>query len=97
MDTITITIPKNWLGEQILSPEQLRQALFLGLQQLQQSPSASARLQIQQAFTTAGLSLNNAPATPLKAITPSRRAELAQLFATGGPLSDLIIAERAER
>lgn len=101
METIEVTIPLDWLGGQSLSPDQLREALKLGLAelQLQQYDQQGHRQKIQQTLIAGGLS--RVPAERLSASTsplsPERRQTLAERFAAGGPLSDLIIEERSDR
>lgn len=56
------------------------------------------RRRVASALLNAGLSLSPSPTSYIaQPISAERREELAQLFATGGPLSELIIAEREER
>lgn len=58
---------------------------------------ADHRRRVREALTAAGLSLPAPPPAALSTLTRERRAELARRFAAGGPLADLIIAEREER
>ena len=60
--------------------------------------SADHRNQVRQALVTAGLSLPT-PASPFPAmrLSEEQRAALAERFASGGPLSELIIEEREGR
>ena len=55
------------------------------------------RQQVQAALTTAGLSqpASNAPSSTR--LSPERRAALAQIFAAGQPLSEVILQEREGR
>jgi len=59
--------------------------------------AADHRRRVRDALTAAGLSLPAPPSAAPSTLTSERRAELARRFAAGGPLSDLIIAEREER
>ncbi|MCB0196166.1 MAG: hypothetical protein KDJ65_29715 [Anaerolineae bacterium] len=101
METIEVTIPVDWLAGQSLSPDQLREALKLGLAELQQrqSDQRSHRQQVEQALIAVGLSHAQADKPPLPApsLSPERQQHLAERFATGGPLSDVIIEERSDR
>jgi predicted DNA-binding antitoxin AbrB/MazE fold protein len=57
------------------------------------------RRRVKEALIAAGLSLHLSQqeiSAPCSELSPERREELARLFAEGGPLSDLIIAERNE-
>jgi len=54
------------------------------------------RRRVKEALIAAGLSLPLSQQEFSDELSPERREELACLFAEGGPLSDLIIAERNE-
>jgi hypothetical protein len=57
--------------------------------------AAENRRQVREALVTAGLSLPTPDVPPVYSpISAERREELAHLFATGRPLSELIIEER---
>lgn len=97
MNTINLTIPADWLDGATLSTNELRQALKLGLAQLKEQSTGVAehRRQLQQAMIAVGLSLPTSDALPnTPPISSERRQELAQRFAVGEPLSELIIKER---
>jgi predicted DNA-binding antitoxin AbrB/MazE fold protein len=70
---------------------------------IHQVPSATDRSahrdQVNQALVKAGLSLPSIDTTARTAtqLSPERREELAQLFSTGGPVSELISEEREGR
>jgi predicted DNA-binding antitoxin AbrB/MazE fold protein len=58
---------------------------------------AEHRLRVREIMIAAGLSLSDAPAAPSSPISAERCEELATRFATGQPLSELLIAEREGR
>lgn len=61
-------------------------------------PEAIAhRRQVHEILLAAGLSLPSSLPPTSSSLSAERRAELAQLFATGRPLSELILEERAGR
>jgi hypothetical protein len=101
MGTVTISIPATWLPDSELTPAELREALRLGLAQLKQEAQSNARLkgEISYLLEEAGLiappSAGHATPPPL---SPADRLTLAERAATnGGPLSESIIADRADR
>jgi predicted DNA-binding antitoxin AbrB/MazE fold protein len=62
------------------------------------SEALAHRRRVHEALTKAGLSLSLPPVSPSpSSISAERRAELAQIFSAGRPLSDLIIEEREGR
>lgn len=72
--------------------------------QLQVSPVAGEeslaehRRRVHEVLVAAGLSLPAAPVMPeAKPLSAERREELARILASGGPLSDVILAERDGR
>jgi predicted DNA-binding antitoxin AbrB/MazE fold protein len=78
----------------------LREHSQVKLQILEVIPSAleadEAR-RVEEALIAAGLVKPRTPISNLPHISAQRREELARLYAVGGPLSELIIAEREER
>lgn len=103
MDTVTISIPATWLPDSELNPAELREALRLGLAQLKEDarpkspPSTEFKRDIADLLQEAGL-----VDVPLEAtappLSPTERLTLAERTATnGGPLSESIIAQRADR
>jgi predicted DNA-binding antitoxin AbrB/MazE fold protein len=59
------------------------------------SEIAAHRRQVHEALTSAGLSLSQpGPPSDLPLLSPARREELARLFGSERPLSDLIDEER---
>jgi hypothetical protein len=76
-------------------PERTRVKIRIVQQVKVMEPS---RQQVHDVLVAAGLSLPRPKTLPLlPSISDEQRARLALLFATGGPLSDLVIAEREER
>ncbi len=72
--------------------------------QLQVSPISAEesptehRRRVHEVLVAAGLSLPTTPVMPeAKLLSAERREQLAQILASGGPLSDVILAERDER
>ena len=51
----------------------------------------------EAALIAAGLVKPSSPQPGLRSVSQDRRAELARLYADGGPLSEVIIAERDGR
>lgn len=73
-------------------PEQTRvRVQILG----EDAPSDELR-RAEAALVAAGL-LRPSPHSVSKSVSPARRAELARLYAKGGALSDIVIAERDDR
>jgi hypothetical protein len=99
METIDISIPTDWLPEQRPSPAELREAIRLGLAQLrrQQTEQRQHRIRVQQALVEAGLAQPQSETAASDPLTPERRRKLAKQAAAGGPLSEVIIADRADR
>jgi predicted DNA-binding antitoxin AbrB/MazE fold protein len=59
--------------------------------------TAEARRRVEETLLAAGLIKPLTPPPDLLHISPERRRELATMYAVGGPLSELVIAERAGR
>jgi predicted DNA-binding antitoxin AbrB/MazE fold protein len=80
----------------LVLPEHTRVQLQVVAVSGEESP-AEHRRRVHEVLVTAGLSLPTAPvvteATPL---SDERREELARILALGGPLSEVILAERDE-
>jgi len=97
MDTINISIPADWLPEQRPSPAELREALRLGLKQLrrQQSDLQQHRERVGMILAEAGLAQPQLDRTAAPPLSPEQRRKLAQRAAAAGPLSEVIIADRA--
>jgi predicted DNA-binding antitoxin AbrB/MazE fold protein len=63
----------------------------------EESP-AEHRRRVHEVLVAAGLSLPVAPSMPeARLLSAERREELARILASGGPLSDVILAERDGR
>ena len=77
----------------ITLPEQARVRLaILG----EEEPGSELR-RAEAALTAAGLVKPTSPQLEHRTVSRARRAELARLYAAGGPLSEVIIAEREGR
>lgn len=87
--TITLTIPASWLGNQSLSSEDLRQAVLLGLQQLRRQPVPYDATRIIQTLLKTGRVHH---LTTANIETPSPRQTPPTL--PGMPTSELLIAQR---
>jgi hypothetical protein len=99
METINISIPADWLPEQPPDAAELREALRIGLRQLRrrQTPQRRHRDRVRQALVQAGLAQIQPEPPVAPPLSPEQRRELARRVATAGPLSDTIIADRADR
>ena len=81
----------------LLSPVALPERTRVRVQIIRDDePEDELRLS-EAALIEAGLIKPHGPQPPLTRVTPARRAELARLYAEGGPLSEAIIAERDAR
>lgn len=77
-------------------PEQTQVQVYVQPQST--SPEAIAhRRQVQEILLATGLSLPSSLPPDSSLLSAERRAELAELFATGRPLSELILEERTGR
>jgi predicted DNA-binding antitoxin AbrB/MazE fold protein len=97
--TITATYENGVLRPQTPLSIPERSHVRIQIEQvLPDSDVALHRRQVQEALAAAGLSLS-APdgQLPARPLTPQRQAELARLFSTGRPLSELTMEERGER
>ena len=76
-------------------PERARVQIHV---RLESTHTAEHRRRVREALVTAGLSLSTPDAPPTASpISAERRDELAQRFAAGRPLSELIIEKREGR
>jgi predicted DNA-binding antitoxin AbrB/MazE fold protein len=78
-------------------PEHTQVQIYI--KQMSASEHSENRRRVKAALIAAGLSLplsQQEISAPCSELSPERREELARLFAEGGPLSELIIAERDE-
>jgi predicted DNA-binding antitoxin AbrB/MazE fold protein len=80
----------------LLTPVSLPEKARVRVQILSEEESESDLRRAEAVLIAAGLVKPTAQ-SDLKTISPARRAELARLYAVGGPLSEAIIAERDAR
>ena len=81
----------------LLTPVSLPERARVRIQILSEDELEDDMHRAEAALIAAGLVKPPKPPTELKIVSPARRAELARLYATGGPLSEVIIAERNSR
>ena len=93
METITLTIPTDWLKGQTLNQDELRQALQLGLDQLHRQQSVQERAEnVIEALLSTGR-VRHLTSLPREVeTTPVERQPPPTL--SGPPLSDILIAQR---
>ena len=78
-------------------PEHARVQLQVSTVLGEESPTEHRR-RVHEVLVAAGLSLSTVPVMPeAKSLSAERREELARIAASGGPLSDVILAERDGR
>jgi hypothetical protein len=92
MDTITVTIPSDWLEGESLSQDELRQALKLGLTQLrQQSAEHTPERVIQALLRTGQVKHLSAKLVDDEGQDSERQAPPSL---PGPPVSEILIAQR---
>ncbi len=81
----------------LLTPVSLPEQARVRLAILSEEEPGSDLRRAEAALIAAGLVRPTSPEPELKPVSRARRAELARLYAAGGPLSEVIIAERDDR
>ena len=81
----------------LLTPVALPERARVRLQILDHQDTEDDLRQAKEVLIASGLVRRLKPPPELKIVSKARRAELARLYANGGPLSEVIIAERAAR
>ena len=81
----------------LLTPVSLPEKTRVRVQILSDEEPEDDLRRAEAALVAAGLVKPHGQPPWLKSVTPARRAELARLYADGGPLSDVIISERDAR
>jgi len=81
----------------LLTPVSLPERARVRVQILTDEEADDELHRAEAALIATGLVKPLKPPVGLKTVSQARRAELAHLYATGGPLSDVIIAERDGR
>ena len=81
----------------LLTPATLPERAEVRIQIYTEQEAADELERAEAALIAAGLVKPKKIPEELKPISSARRAELARLYAVGGPLSELIIAERDAR
>jgi hypothetical protein len=71
--------------------------MHVQIQVIEAEPNEDEGQRAEAALLASGLVRPSKPAQSVRRISKVRRAELAKLYAVGGPLSEVIIAEREER
>jgi hypothetical protein len=93
MNTITLTIPSNWLEGETLSQDELRQALKIGLAQLrQQQITQETEARVVQAFLNTGRVRHLSTVLPDSEESNAERQPPPEL--PGPPVSEILIAQR---
>jgi hypothetical protein len=88
METITLTIPTAWLQGASLNPDELRQALQLGLAQLQHQQTEQGR--VNQALLNTGFIRHLAVIETDESDAPRQPPPVLP----GPPVSEILIAQR---
>lgn len=92
MNTITVTLPGDWLEGMSLDQEELRQALMLGLTQLRQQRAArDISSRVVQALSSTGR-VRHLAATLVEEEANTSRQTPPTL--PGPPVSEILIAQR---
>ena len=81
----------------LLTPVSLPEQARVRLAILSEEEPGDELHRAEAALIAAGLVKPEKPQSQLKSVSQERRAELARLYAVGGPLSKVIIAERDGR
>ena len=81
----------------LLTPVSLPERARVRIQILTEEELEDDVHRAEAALIAAGLVKPPKPPVELKTVSQARRAELARLYAAGGPLSEVIIAERDAR
>jgi predicted DNA-binding antitoxin AbrB/MazE fold protein len=81
----------------LLTPVSLPERTRVRVQILSEEEAEDDLRLAEAVLIAAGLVTPPCPQPGLKAVSRARRAELARLYADGGPLSEVIIAERDAR
>ena len=81
----------------LLTPVALPDRAQIRIQILSEQEADDELKRAEAALVAAGLIKPKKVPKGLESISPARRAELARLYAVGGPLSESIIAERDAR
>ena len=81
----------------LLTPLVLPERARVHIQVVEAEPDEDEGQRVEAALLASGLVRPSKPAQSVRHISKVRRAELAKLYAVGGPLSEVIIAEREER
>jgi predicted DNA-binding antitoxin AbrB/MazE fold protein len=81
----------------LLTPVSLPERARVRVQILTDEESDEELHRAEEALVATGLVKPLTPPAEVKTVSRARRAELAQMYAAGGPLSDVIIAERDRR
>jgi hypothetical protein len=92
MNTITVTVPANWLEGLSLDQEELRQALMLGLTQLRQQRAVQdMNSRVMQALLSTGR-IRRLAASLVEEETSTGRQTPPTL--PGLPMSEILVAQR---
>jgi len=81
----------------LLTPLPLPERTRVRIQILDAETDDDERQRVEAALLASGLVKPQRPPENLRRVSKARRAELAKIYAVGGPLSEVIIAERDER
>jgi predicted DNA-binding antitoxin AbrB/MazE fold protein len=81
----------------LLTPLPLPERAQVRIQILDTETGEDERQRVEAALLASGLVKPQKPIENFRRVSKARRAELAKLYAVGGPVSDAIIAERDER
>ena len=81
----------------LLTPVSLPERARVRLAILTEEEPQNERSLAEAVLVAAGLVIPSSPQPDIKSVSQDRRAELARLYAEGGPLSEVIISERDGR
>jgi predicted DNA-binding antitoxin AbrB/MazE fold protein len=93
MSTQAVAIYENGVLR-LLTPVSLPEWTRVRVEILAEEEAESDLCRAEAALVAAGLVKPVSLPLGLRTVPPARRAELARLYATGGPLSAIVIAER---
>jgi predicted DNA-binding antitoxin AbrB/MazE fold protein len=81
----------------LLTPLALPERTRVRIQIIEEETTENAKERAEAALLASGLVKPSTSVQSVRKVSRTRRAQLAKLYAVGGPLSEEIIAEREER
>ena len=96
MQTIATAVYEHGMLR-LLTPLALPERTRVRIQIMEEETIEEAKQRAEAALLASGLVKPSKPVQDLRKVSRTRRAQLAKLYAVGGPISEEIIAEREER